>query len=156
VFSCLAAALVAVAAAAPLAALEIQAADERPLKGAPVRLTVTEGTAPAAGARIEAVYRPNSSTSSTEALPAADSAGTVFWTPRAAGPVRLSAWPAGAGEGGPPAAQLTVAVRYGSFPPAGLLIMVVAGVLLLGGAAFGMIMLLRPPGQPPLEEPPST
>ena len=143
-------------ATAPALALEIHADDERPLRGAPVRLVVTEGVAPAAGARVEVVYRPNSSTSRREELPPADAAGTVFWTPLYAGPVALHARPAGAPQDARPAARLTVAVRFGSFPPSGLLIMAVAGFLLLGGAAFGMTMLLTSPRGVPTEEPPST
>ncbi len=156
----LAALLVAAAVLAPslvLAAeggLALSIADERPLRDRPVRIELARGGAPAAGAVVRAVYRPNSSTTHTETLPPADSAGTVFWTPVDAGPVTLQAWPGA--PAGDPAATLTVAVRFERFPPSGLLIMVVAGVLLLGGAIYAMVMLLLPNGHPPAEEPPST
>jgi hypothetical protein len=137
-------------------AVVLSAADERPLIGETVRLTVLAGGTPLAGARVSAVYRPNSSTTSTEHLATTDAAGTVFWTPSAAGPVRLEARPPEAAEDAAPAASLAVAVRYGGFPLSGLAIMVIAGVLLLGGAAFGMTMLLRAPPAHPEREPPST
>jgi hypothetical protein len=131
--------------------------DERPLIGQTVRVTVTAGGAPLAGARVAAVYRPNSETTSTEHLAPTDASGTAFWTPSAAGPVRLEAWPPGSAEEAPAAATFAVAVRFGSFPPSGLAIMVIAGLLLLGGAAFGLTMLLGGGAPLPTEqEPPST
>ena len=141
-------------AAPPAVTLAVD--DERPQIGQTVRVAVLAGGSPLAGARVTAVYRPNSSTTSTEHLAATDASGTVFWTPSAAGPVRLEAWPPGAAEGSAAAVTHAVAVRYGSFPPSGLAIMVIAGALLLGGAAVGMSMLLSDPKHPPESEPPST
>jgi len=151
----------------PAPALELAIADERPLRAEPVRITVTAGGAPAAGAVVEAIYRPNSSTTYREALPPADSSGTLFWTPRDAGPVTLEARPGGAGgpptapetapATGPPATSLVVAVRYPGFPPSGLAIMLLAGGLLFGGAVVGFVMLLSGPrAVVPTGEPPST
>lgn len=143
--------------AAEAAAVTVAADDERPRIGDTVRITVLAGGTPLAGARVAAVYRPNSSTTSTEHLAPTDAAGTVFWTPSAAGPVRLEARAAEAAENAPPAASLAVAVRYGGFPPSGMAIMLIAGVLLLGGAAYGMATLLREgPPQRRDHEPPST
>jgi len=153
------------AAAEPSApGMELAIADDRPLRGQPVRITVTAGGAPAAGAVVEAIYRPNSSTTYREALPPADSSGTLFWSPRDAGPVTLEARPAGAVEiapsppaASPPATSRTVAVRYPAFPASGLAIMLLAGALLLGGAVLGFVMLLSGSrAVVPLEEPPST
>jgi hypothetical protein len=146
-------------AAGEAAGLAIVADDERPLRGQVVRLTVTEGGRPAAGARVTALYRPNSQTQHEAELAPVDSSGTVLWTPEYTGPVTLEVRPAGTPSGGgepPAAAALTVAVRYGSLPASGLFIMVLAGVLLFGGAAWAMILLLRPPDHIPEAEPPST
>jgi len=156
--------LVLAVAAAPRAAAQgmaIQADDERPLRGQAVRLTVTEDGRPAAGAEVTALYRPNSNTEHRSELAAVDSSGTVLWTPEYTGPVTLEVRPAGAEPGPdgapvPPVATLTVAVRYGSLPASGLFIMVLAGVLLFGGAAVSMLLLLRPPDHIPPSEPPST
>lgn len=154
----LAAALGAVAQpAAEAPGVTLAAENERPRIGDTVRLTVLAGGTPLAGARVAAVYRPNSSTTSTEHLAPTDAAGTVFWTPSAAGPVRLEARPTEAAEDAPPAASLAVAVRYGGFPVSGMAIMLIAGVLLLGGAVVGLSMLLREGAPPaPDHEPPST
>ena len=138
--------------------LAIVADDERPLRGQVVRLTVTEGGRPAAGARVSAVYRPNSETQHESELAAVDSSGTVLWTPEYTGPVTLEVRPAGTPSGPEPpaAAALTVAVRYGGLPASGLFIMILAGVLLFGGAIVSMVLLLRPPDHLPPTEPPST
>lgn len=140
----------------PGAGIELTIDDERPFRAESVRIHVSAGGAPAAGAVVEAIYRPNSSTTHREPLPPADSSGTIFWTPRDAGPVTLEARLPTALES-PPGATLTVAVRYPGFPPSGLAIMVLAGCLLLGGASLGMYMLLTNPSGPlPGDEPPST
>lgn len=138
--------------------VEIMVANERPLRGQPVRVTVLEGGQPLAGARVVAVYRPNSNTQHREELAAVDSSGLLLWTPTDAGPVTLEVRDAGtpADADEPPMAAITVAVRFGSFPPSGLFIMVLAGILLFGGAATGMYLLMRPTEHMPAEEPPST
>lgn len=132
--------------------------DERPLRGEVVRLHVLDDGAPAPGHQVVAVYRPNSQTEHRERLPAVDASGTVLWTPRDAGPVTLEVWPPDVevDVDGDPLLSLTVAVRYGGFPASGMLIMILAGLLLFGGATTAFILLLRPPSHIPAEEPPST
>jgi hypothetical protein len=130
-----------------------------PLLGEPIRVAVRdEGDHPVAGAVVEVVYRPNSSTSHTAALPPTDAAGVTRWTPAYAGIVALTArtGPEPDGEASAEIATARVAVRYGGFPPSGLLVMLVAGVLLFGGAALGFVKLLGGPGPPPTTEAPST
>lgn len=134
----------------------LETSDERPLRASTVRLTVRHGLAPAAGARVTAIYRPNSTTSVSEELTPVDASGTLMWTPTHTGPVTLEVRPAGADPETPAVASHTVAVRYGGLPASGLLIMVVAGVLLFGGAAVSFILLLKNPDYLPVEEPPST
>lgn len=143
-------------AAEPAPAITLAADDERPVIGQTVELTVLAAGTPLRGARVSAVYRPNSSTTSTEHLAPTGADGTVFWTPSAAGPVNLQAWAPGAAEDAPPAVVVAVAVRYGGFPPSGLAIMLLAGALLLGGAAFGLTMLLRRPPDEDERLPPSS
>lgn len=147
----LALAAAALLTAVPAAAIDITLDDPRPLLDAPVTVTVTDGTDPVAGARVEAHYRPNSQTAAREPLPPTDESGRTEWRPRAAGIATLEVIdPAG----GPPLASLNTAIRYGGFPARGLLVMIVAGLLLFGGAALGMWMLLSE--GPPAVEPPST
>ena len=147
----LAAVALALAAPTAAAAVEITLDHPRPLLGEPVTVTVTDGADPLAGARLEAHYRPNSQTASREPLPPTDAAGRTEWRPRAAGIATLEVIdPAG----GTPLATLNTAIRYGRFPARGIVVMVVAGLLLFGGAALGMWMLLSE--GPPALEPPST
>jgi hypothetical protein len=136
--------------------VELSVADDRPLRGAAVRVSVADGAAPAANHEVRAIYRPNSSTSHTETVGRSDASGTLFWTPRDAGPVILEARAPGADPKAAAVATTTVAVRYGTLPARGLGIMVLAGVLLFGGAALGFVMLLRPPSPAQGSEPPST
>lgn len=139
------------AVAVAAGAVELRLDDPSPLRGEPATVTVTEDGRPLAGARLEALYRPNSQTSFRESLPATDAAGASVWTPRDAGIVTLAVLPAGDGS---PLATHTVAVRFGSFPGLGVAVMIFAGLLLFGGAAFGLVMLLSE--GPPAIEPPST
>lgn len=148
-----AAALVLLAGSAvPGAAVEIELGDESPLRGEPVAVTVRDaGGVPIAGARLEAHYRPNSQTAFREPLPPTDAAGRTEWTPRDAGIVTVEMLdPAG----GPATASVNTAVRFGRFPLRGIVVMALAGLLLFGGAGFGMRMLLAE--GPPTVEPPST
>ncbi|HEX2254051.1 MAG TPA: hypothetical protein VHQ65_12345 [Thermoanaerobaculia bacterium] len=137
--------------------VELSVADERPLRGQAVRVTVADGPAPAAEHVVTAIYRPNSSTGHTEIVGSSDASGTLFWTPSDAGPVILEARAPGADPKAAAAASLRVAVRFGGFPPRGLGIMVLAGLLLFGGAIVGFVMLLGPRAHAPTTtESPST
>ena len=144
--------LLALLAAAPAAAQSIEVAEPFPLQGEPVTVTVTgEDGVPLAGAELSALYRPNSETSHTEPVGTTDASGQVRWTPTDPGIVTLTAGPSSQ-----PVASANVAVRFGAFPPQGLAIMVLAGVLLFGGAGFGFARMLGAPPAPPEHEPPST
>ncbi len=136
----------------PAAAQSIELEEQYPLRQQPQRLVVLQDARPLPGALVTARYRPNSQTTFSETLAPTDSAGSVIWTPRDAGIVTLEARASAADE--TPIATLDVAVRFERFPPAGLAIMIFAALLLFGGAAFGMTMLLR--GPLPEDEPPST
>lgn len=142
----------ALAAAVPAAAVEIELASDSPLRGEPVAVTVSDDGAPLADARVEAHFRPNSQTARREELPPTGPDGRVEWTPTEAGIVTLSVLDPG---GGAPLASVNTAVRRGYFPASGIAVMVTAGLLLFGGAAVGLKMLLSE-GPPPAIEPPST
>lgn len=131
------------------AAAGIEVADTFPTRGEATELRVETGEGPLAEVVVEALYRPNSETASSEELPPTDDHGTVRWVPRDAGIVTLSVV-------GRSDLSRNVAVRFGTFPRNGVAIMIVAGLLLFGGAAFGFRMLLGPPRFTPEEEPPST
>lgn len=119
---------------------------EFPTRGEAVTVTVLdEDETPLANREVTVTYRPNSETLSEETLEPTDASGQTSWNPKDAGIVTLAS-----GE-----ASHNVAVRFGAFPGSGLLIMILAGLLLFGGAGWGFAMLLRP-NQQPAHEPPST
>jgi hypothetical protein len=149
--------LILLASAPVVAETSIQLAEEFPLRGQETTVTVVDdGGADLAGSGVTATYRPNSETASTETVGTLDSAGRIAWTPTDAGIVTLAVHPApGEGEADATLATTDLSVRYGGFPPAGLAIMVIAGLLLFGGAGLGMALLLSGPDLP-VDEPPST
>lgn len=81
-------------------------------------------------------YRPNSGISVSETLPVTGS--TAQWVPSRAGVVSLEA-----ADG----TSANVSVRFDRTPISGLLILILAGLILFGGAAFAMRALLS--GGPP-------
>ncbi len=140
------------AGAAPAAATELRLADRFPLRDRPVTVTVTRDGSPVAGALVTVRYRPNSELAHVEPLPPTGADGRVTWTPTDAGIVTLET-PGDAGAG---PATLSVAVRFGAFPGLGVLVMVIAAILLFGGAGLGFYLLINEPQGPPAHEPPST
>lgn len=140
----------AACAAETMAAVTIVTDDQYPTRGETIAVIAEDETGPLEGAIIQVEYRPNSSTSRTETLGPTDESGMTSWTPAAAGLARLSV----TGPDGP-TGTIAVSVRYTGFEPAGIGIMLFAGLFLFGGAAFGMGLLLRE-RKAPAEEPPST
>ena len=131
--------LVTAALAMPAPAAELATADRYPLRGETTTITVTDdGGSPMAGLEIEALYRPNSVTARTETIATTGPDGSVSWTPRDAGIVALTAR-----RGDEQVALQNIAVRFGSFPASGIAILLLAGILLFGGAAYGFRALLR-------------
>ncbi|MGI9173915.1 MAG: hypothetical protein ACR2GR_01165 [Rhodothermales bacterium] len=82
-------------------------------------------------------YRPSSAISHTVMLPTGG-ARSVSWTPEEAGVVALSA--GGTSE--------NVSVRFRSVPPGGLLILLLAGTILFGGAGFALKKLFEDDSPP--------
>ena len=80
-------------------------------------------------------YRPNSGIAMEEAVPVGG-ANSVTWTPSRAGVVSLAT---------PDGASTNVSVRFDRTPASGVLILVLAGLILFGGAAFSMRALLSGP-----------
>lgn len=131
-------------------AVTITTDDDYPIGGEITTVSVEDETGPVEGAIIQVEYRPNSSTARTETLFPTDESGMTSWTPAGAGLARLSV----TGPDGP-ISTVAVSVRYTRFEPAGIAIMLFAGIFLFGGAGFGMALLFREQ-KAPAEEPPST
>ena len=95
-----------------------------------------DGT-PVSGAAVSVTYRPGSSVEATEAVGTTGPSGRLAWTPQTAGIVSVNA----AWDGGSTSAN--VSVKFGGTPAGGLLIMVLAGLLLVGGSIFRIMRVLR-------------
>lgn len=96
--------------------------------GVPVTVTLPPGTD-----TLTVVYRPNSSIGSTEHVPVGGAAAYT-WTPAQPGIVRL-ATEDGAGQ--------NVSVRFQSPPASGIVVLVLAGCILFGGAIFATRALFQ-------------
>lgn len=113
-----------------------------PLKGQTVRIMVSHASYPRLETvKLTATYRPNSMVEFKEELPAPNSFGELEWAPRESGIVVLNAT-APALDGVPAIAlNKNVSVRFGSFPPAGMLIFGLAILTLFGGLALVLTRL---------------
>ena len=120
--------LLAVLAAAPALA-QISTEPAAPVRGEPVTVTLAE---PAD--ELLVTYRPSSGIAVEETVPV--SGGRATWTPNRAGVVLLAT-----ADG----ATRNVSVRFDRTPVSGLLILIVAGLVLFGGASFAMRALLSGP-----------
>ena len=95
-----------------------------------------DGT-PVSGAAVSVIYRPGSSVEATEAVGTTGPSGRLAWTPQTAGIVSVNAtW-----DGGSTSAN--VSVKFGGAPAGGLIIMVLAGLLLVGGSIVRIMRVLR-------------
>ncbi len=102
-----------------------------PSQGRPCRIRVTRDGQPAADAMLAVTYRPNSEVSHVDTLGRADETGVLMWTPQDAGIATLSA---AVGDAAP--CELIVSVRFRGIPVAGVIVMVVAGLILFGGNSY--------------------
>ncbi len=117
--------ILALFAALPATA-QIVSSTEAPVRGATIELTF-----PAVVDSFTVTYRPGAVTARTEVF-ATNGLLTVGWTPKRAGVVQIST----------DDDSKNLSVRFSSSPILGILVMVVAGVILFGGAAVAMRMLL--------------
>ncbi|NIM20661.1 MAG: hypothetical protein GTO51_10610 [Candidatus Latescibacteria bacterium] len=98
-------------------------------------LVVSEDGTPVIGAVVRATYRPGSRVSTESEIGMTDDAGSVDWIPQSAGIVTLSATRT-AGDSGEFSVTKTVSVKFASTPAGGILIMILAGILLIGGSVY--------------------
>lgn len=91
------------------------------------------------GLTLRVIYRPNSETEKIEKAGSFDENGGLTWTPTEPGLATLTIM----NEGGESLASLEVGVCFSETPAGGILVMVLAGLLLFGGAGFSLVIALR-------------
>jgi hypothetical protein len=104
-------------------------APENPVVNRPVRVKLDS---PAE--TVTVIWRPNSAIPDTVVLPVS---GSEFeWTPRRSGVARFEvSGPAGV-------TSQNVSIRYDKYPAAGIFVLILAAVILFGGAGFAMGKLM--------------
>lgn len=137
-------ALTAIGATSPAwCAGTIVLAERYPSADRPTRVIVQDDSGtPVAGATIRAVYRPGSSVEYSAELGETGADGRLMWTPELAGIVSLEAvWKT---DNAPEeSVRINASVKFRSAPVSGVLIMIFAGLLLVGGSAVRMARVLR-------------
>lgn len=116
-----------------------------PIHGEAVRLIVTDASGNGvAGADVTATYRPASAVPHTEPVGTTGTDGYIEWTPTDAGLATVTATWTDAG-GVEQTSQTALSIRYSSPPVAGILIMIIAGIVLIGGGLHRIHLVLRAP-----------
>jgi len=107
----------------------IEVYPEFPKQASSARITVLDDEgSPLAGVEVKVTYRPESKVAETVVIGVTDSSGTLTWLPEDAGIVTVSARVAGE------SITKTVSVRFSSLPKRGMLVLIVAGLILIGGS----------------------
>ncbi len=132
-----ASALFVVLVALPASAQPITIVPEAPVLGEPATLRFSEADSALAVDTVFVTYRPNSALAQRDTV-LLGGFSSMKWTPAHAGVVQI-ALPGGASR--------NVSVRFTAPPLSGILILIAAGLILFGGAAFSMRKLFS--GGPP-------
>lgn len=135
-------ALVAPAMFAGVAAADIVLRERFPFEGHETQLIIQNADGvPVPGATVTVTYRPGSSVEKSDEVGTAGEGGALSWTPATAGIATLSAsWTAD--DGTESSISTNVSVRFASVPFAGVIIMIFAGVLLVGGSFWRIRRIL--------------
>jgi len=97
---------------------------------------------PVSGADVSATYRPGSSVEETAPIGVTGKSGRILWFPADAGIVTLRAeWTSA--EGDTVTTSANISVKFGSTPAGGIVIMLLAGLLLVGGSIVRILRVLR-------------
>ncbi len=138
----------AVLSSPALADLKLALKDRFPVVGADQEVRL-EGEAVPPGVELKVIYRPKSQTKVEAVVGPFGEGGRILWRPAAPGLTRLIAklpdrmQPDGKTVVGETLATKNVATCYTSPPILGIVVMVLAGILLFGGAAVSLVMALK-------------
>jgi len=109
--------------------------EQRAVVARPLTLQLRQSEQPAAGIEIRVAYRQNAhqALQHQQLIGPSDARGRIKWTPKEAGVVVMT-WPGG---------HKNISVFYDGLPWSGLVVMLFAGFLLLGGTVFFFAQMLR-------------
>lgn len=132
------AALLATGVFATTAAADVVLREQYPTQGESTELFIqADDGSPVSGATVTVTYRPGSSVEATDSVGTTGPSGRLVWTPETAGIVSVRAeWAGGS-------TSANVSVRFGSTPASGIIIMIAAGLLLVGGSVVRISRVLR-------------
>jgi hypothetical protein len=141
--SCIAIIICLISASTALADSSIVLRNLYPVEGERTELYIQDDEGNSVpGAEITATYRPGSSVENTSIVGSTGKSGRITWIPATAGIVTLSAsWESATGDTVTTSAN--VSVRFSSTPAGGLIIMVLAGLLLVGGSVVRILRVVR-------------
>ncbi|HPQ68071.1 MAG TPA: hypothetical protein PKW95_03010 [bacterium] len=122
----------------PAAAVELLTSDENPIRGQATTITLQGADDPTQWT-LTFTYRPNSKTSRTTEPQPFNFHGKVSWKPNDSGIVQIAVQ--GPGEGDK--ISKNVAVRFPSPPASGIVILLIAGAILFGGAGYSLAKALK-------------
>ncbi len=97
-----------------------------------------------AGAEVTATYRPGSAVERASVVGKTAADGTFDWTPSESGIVTITATWIGADDS-EQTTSINASVKFDPIPIAGIIIMIVAGIVLIGGGVERIAALLRSP-----------
>ncbi len=107
--------------------------EDYPVLGEGVNVYITGHSDPQQ-VTLTVVYRPNSATTLEKAVGSFQGNGSLVWKPIAPGITTLVA----KGADGKKVTSKNVATRYPATPVSGVIVMVLAGILLFGGAGWSL------------------
>lgn len=108
---------------------QIQLSTEKPTEGEPITITLEK---PAE--MLVVTYRPNSAVTHRDTFRIAPATRIFEWTPDRAGIVALTV---------PDQGSKNISVRFQGLSISGIAVMIIAGALLFGGAAFAFRLLFK-------------
>ncbi len=109
------------------------------------RIHVTDDKdASVGGAEVTVTYRPGSAVERSSVVGTTSEAGTFAWTPSEAGIATIAATWIG-NDDTQHTTSVNTSVKFDPTPVSGIIIMVIAGIVLIGGGLERVVSLLRRP-----------
>lgn len=116
-----------------------------PLKGQEVQVLISHASYPhLENFTVTVTYRPNSDASQVEVLGNPNDNGIITWKPRHAGITTITAEAPAFETFEEVKLSKNVSVRFGAFPPLGILIFVLATLTLFGGLIVVLLKTTKP------------